>query len=221
MLSCAIIQGEAKSNVGEILNDWSYRQGKASLRTVESQAEAIELASSVAGYEALRRAGGMSLELSALRELPRALVKARIARGWTQERLAQELDMPKQQIQRYEATDYTSASLRRILEVGEALDIHFSATVKAGSTAGRAFELARSMAGYAAVEAVEHVENRIRLRRLTADEARKIFDDLCGTYYQLAPLHKSTSADEPGSMDHRLAVRRALRTLARKRGDLS
>jgi transcriptional regulator with XRE-family HTH domain len=206
--------------MGEILNDWTYRQGKASLRTVESHGEAIELASSIAGYEALKRAGGISLELSSLRELPRALVKVRIARGWTQKQLAQELDMPKQQIQRYEATDYTCASLRRILEVAEALDIHFSATVKAGSTVGRVSELARSMAGYSAAEAVQHVERRIRLRRMTANEARRIFDDLCGTYYQLAPLHKASSTDESGGMDHRLAVRRALKTLARKRGDL-
>lgn len=207
--------------MGEILNDWTYRQLKASLRSVESHGEAIELASSIAGYEALRRARGISVELGSLRELPGALIKARIARGWTQEQLAQELDMPKQQIQRYEATDYISASLRRILEVAEALDIHFSATVKAGSTVGRACELARSLAGYSAAESVQQVEKRIRLRRMTAEETRRIFDDLCGTYYQLAPLHKSSSPDESGGMDQRLAVRRALKTLARKRGDLS
>jgi DNA-binding XRE family transcriptional regulator len=146
MLSYDIIQGQGKLSTGEILNDWTYRQLKASLRSVESHGEAIELARSIVGYEALRRAGGISVELSSLQELSRALIKARIARGWTQEQLAQELDMPKQQIQRYEATDYTSASLRRILEVAEALDIHFSATVKAGSTVGRASELARSLA---------------------------------------------------------------------------
>jgi transcriptional regulator with XRE-family HTH domain len=174
--------------MGEILNDWAYRQGKAGLRKVASQAAAGELARSVAVYEALRRAGGMSLELGSLRELPRALIKARIARGWTQERLAQGLDMPKQQIQRYEATGYASASLRRILEVADALEIRFSATVEAGTAVGRASVLAESLAGHSAVDAVQQVEKRLRLRRMTGEEARRIFDDLCGTYYQLAYL---------------------------------
>ena len=41
------------------------------------------------------------------------LVKARIARGWTQRQLAEALGMADQQIQRYEANDYRSTSLAR------------------------------------------------------------------------------------------------------------
>jgi transcriptional regulator with XRE-family HTH domain len=203
----------------EILNDRAYRQGKANLRTIESPAEAIELATSIAGYESLKRGRAVSLELASLRELPGALIKARIARGWTQERLAEELDMPKQQIQRYEATEYASASLRRLLEIIEALDIRFSATVQAGSPSAPAFELATSLAGYSAVEAVQQVERRLRLRRFTSEESRQIFDELCDTYYQLAPLHRPSRTGDVGHIDHRLFVRKSMEALARKRGD--
>jgi len=206
--------------MSEILNERAYRRGRARLRTVTSQGRAAELAGRVAQYEALRRAGGLTLTLASLGELPRALVKARVARGWTQERLARELGLPKQQIQRYEATGYASASLRRVLEVAEALGIRFSATLEAGPGSGPGGELARLLAGYAAAEAVQAAERRVRLRRMTPRQSRRIFDDLCDTYYRLAPLHGPSSLDPAGRLDHRLEVRRALEALARKRGDL-
>lgn len=42
------------------------------------------------------------------------LVKALIARGWTQRQLAEAVGMAEQQIQRYEANDYRSTSLARL-----------------------------------------------------------------------------------------------------------
>lgn len=204
--------------MAEILNDWTYRQAKANLRNAETRRQAAALASSIAGYETLRTAGGLSLELSSLRDLGRTLIKARIARGWTQERLAEALGMPKQQIQRYEATEYGSASLRRLLEVSEALDISVTATVQSGPTSEPPSELARSLAGYAAAEALQDVERRIRLRRMTADQALRLFDDLCDTYYRLAPLHRTAAAEGLEGVGHRLAVRKAFETLVRKRG---
>ncbi|MDQ3694455.1 MAG: helix-turn-helix domain-containing protein [Chloroflexota bacterium] len=56
-------------------------------------------------------------------ELPLALIKARIALGMTQRDLADQLGMREQQIQRYEATDYASASLQRIGQVVRALNV--------------------------------------------------------------------------------------------------
>ena len=49
--------------------------------------------------------------------LPEMLIKARIARGMTQRDLAARIGLKEQQIQRYEATDYASASLSRIMDV--------------------------------------------------------------------------------------------------------
>jgi HTH-type transcriptional regulator/antitoxin HigA len=47
----------------------------------------------------------------------------RIARGWTQRRLAEALGVAEQQVQRDESTDYRSASLARICDVAAALDV--------------------------------------------------------------------------------------------------
>lgn len=54
-------------------------------------------------------------------ELPQALVKARIALRLSQKDLADRPGMKEQQIQRYESTDYQSASMSRLLDDVQAL----------------------------------------------------------------------------------------------------
>jgi transcriptional regulator with XRE-family HTH domain len=51
------------------------------------------------------------------------LIKARIARRWSQRQLADVLGIAEQQVQRYESTDYPSASLARICDIAAALDV--------------------------------------------------------------------------------------------------
>jgi transcriptional regulator with XRE-family HTH domain len=53
--------------------------------------------------------------------LPDTLIRARIAAGLSQAALAERLGMKPQQVQRYEATKYASASLTRLLEVARAI----------------------------------------------------------------------------------------------------
>ncbi len=74
-------------------------------------------------YEALRSGKEPPiLNLAAIEELPRQLIRARIAKGWSQKQLAQRLGIKQQQIQRYEASEYASANLARIKEVAKALE---------------------------------------------------------------------------------------------------
>ena len=74
-------------------------------------------------YESLK-AGNFEIEdLSMVSELPTTLIKARISQGLSQKDLAERLRLKEQQIQRYEATDYATASLARIKEVVEALGV--------------------------------------------------------------------------------------------------
>lgn len=56
-------------------------------------------------------------------ELPRSPVKARIALSLSQKDLADRPGMKEQQIQRYESTDYRSASMSRLHDVVQALGI--------------------------------------------------------------------------------------------------
>lgn len=86
----------------------------------------------MAQYEALRRREVRSVQVSSLEDLPEALIKARIAAGLTQEQLAKRLKLKKQQIQRYEATHYASASLERLIEIARALNVQIKAEVVFG-----------------------------------------------------------------------------------------
>ncbi len=84
-------------------------------------------------YESLKAGKFPMDELSVVAELPTALIKARIAQGLSQKDLAERLGLQEQQIQRYEATDYASASLTRIKEIVGALG---AATNHPASTMG-------------------------------------------------------------------------------------
>lgn len=72
-------------------------------------------------YEELKAGGRDVLELDSLEEIPKALIQGRIAAGMTQEDLAVRLGVKPQQVQRYEATDYQSASFARVREVARVL----------------------------------------------------------------------------------------------------
>ncbi len=80
-------------------------------------------------YEALRSGGTKTIESSTLAGLAEALIKARIARGWTQVQLADALGVAEQQVQRYEASRYAGASLARLCDVAAALDVTVRETV--------------------------------------------------------------------------------------------
>ncbi len=88
---------------------------KAQEDAVKSQLE--ELETELREYESLK-AGEFQLDsLKLVAELPSILIKARIAQGMSQRELAERIGLKEQQIQRYEATDYASASLARIRQV--------------------------------------------------------------------------------------------------------
>ena len=86
-------------------------------------AQVEDLREELRGYETLRRRGVEAVEVSSFEELPEALVKTRIAAGLTQKELGERLGLKEQQIQRYEAAGYSSASLDRIQQVVEALGL--------------------------------------------------------------------------------------------------
>ncbi len=87
------------------------------------QSQLSELREEIEEYEALKSGQHTVLELESLEELPLALIKARIAAGLSQKDLAVRLGIKEQQIQRYEDTEYGSASFTRLIEVSQALGI--------------------------------------------------------------------------------------------------
>jgi len=137
-----------------ITNDVQYRSTKAHLRQFEdavanlraaagdkptklqkleidaASAQADDLRAEIAEYEGLSSGKVSSFEAPTLAGLATLLIKARIARGWTQRALADELGVAEQQVQRYEATDYRSASLARICDVAAALRVDMIETAR-------------------------------------------------------------------------------------------
>jgi transcriptional regulator with XRE-family HTH domain len=94
----------------------------------KAQADALKsqltvLRRQIEEYEALKSGQRSVLEIGSLEELPRALIKARIAAGLSQKDLGERLGLKEQQIQRYEDTEYASASFGRLVEVSQALGI--------------------------------------------------------------------------------------------------
>ncbi len=83
--------------------------------------------------EQLEEFGSLSdqkmLRMNSLHDLGERLIKARVARGYTQKELAERLRVQPQQIQKYEATEYQSASFGRIIDVGAALGIEVTADI--------------------------------------------------------------------------------------------
>ncbi len=88
-----------------------------------------ELRNELCEYEALKSGAVKRFECPRFDALPETLIKARIARQMSQKELAERCDLKEQQIQRYEATDYESASLWRLLEIATVLCIEVSAVV--------------------------------------------------------------------------------------------
>jgi ribosome-binding protein aMBF1 (putative translation factor) len=77
--------------------------------------------SEIKEYETLKTGKFNFEKLPEIAEIPKWLIQARIAKGLGQEDLAKLLNLKKQQVQQYEATDYAAASLARLQQVAEVL----------------------------------------------------------------------------------------------------
>jgi HTH-type transcriptional regulator/antitoxin HigA len=132
-LGAALASTEAHKG-GE--QEWLRKAQRDALRSQIS-----DLQTEMAEYDMLKSGKVAFAETCSLSELPRVLVQARIARGLSQTDLADRLKMKPQQVQRYEATNYMSASLARLIEVADALNVKVSESFEAenDTTSGAIF----------------------------------------------------------------------------------
>ena len=82
-----------------------------------------DLKAEVSDYEMLKSGTVTTFQAETFEELPTALIRARIATGMSQKDLATQLGVKEQQVQRYEATDYASASFGRLLAIIHVLGV--------------------------------------------------------------------------------------------------
>ena len=93
------------------------------LQVEAMRSQLADLRDEVEEFEALKSGQRPVLEFDSFDQLPRGLISARIAAGMTQGDLARKLGIHEQQVQRYESTNYASASLRRVQDVIDALGV--------------------------------------------------------------------------------------------------
>ena len=94
---------------------------KAEREAMESQL--MDLQEELEEYDKLKSAGNSTISIGSFEELADGLIKARIAGGLSQRALAERLKLKEQQIQRYEAERYASASYQRLCQVARALEL--------------------------------------------------------------------------------------------------
>lgn len=97
-------------------------------RLVQAEREALQsqlddLLAELAEYEELKAGKMPIISVDSFDGLAEGLIKARIAGGLSQKVLAERLNLKEQQIQRYEADRYASASFQRLQEVARALGV--------------------------------------------------------------------------------------------------
>ena len=141
--------------VGMITNERQYRITKAALKRFEDGLAALkasgpgpdvhpriheamieanesqrdELREQLDRYDDLRSGRVVQRTLHSLRELPIALIEARIAARLTQRELAKRLGVPEQQVQRWEANSYSGVAIDRLQEIADALQLQVLETV--------------------------------------------------------------------------------------------
>ena len=98
------------------------------LRVVTAEREALasqllDLRDELEEYDRWKASDVSMITVSSFDELALGLIRARIASGLTQKELAERLDLKEQQIQRYEAEYYSSASYQRMRDVTNALGL--------------------------------------------------------------------------------------------------
>jgi transcriptional regulator with XRE-family HTH domain len=139
-------------------------------RLVQAERDAVrsqieDLRQQINEYEQLRSGARHHISARSFDELPNALIQARIAAGLSQRDLAEKLGLKEQQIQRYEATAYASASLTRIKEIIDALNVRVHKDFYLPSAQGTAEAL------YARVQELGFDRDFLFSRLLPADTA--------------------------------------------------
>lgn len=107
--------------------DASMRKG-IHPRLIRAEREALEsqlddLQTEIAEYERLKSNDVPFISINSFDELADGLIKARIAGGLSQKALAERLGLKEQQIQRYEAERYASASYQRLCDIAAAIGV--------------------------------------------------------------------------------------------------
>lgn len=128
--------GNLQADLEELAKVPDQQRSKATPSIMDAlglQMEDIER--EISEYEDLKEGRLLSFEAGSLDSLGELMIKARIARGLTQEQVATELGMTQQQIARYERDGYQKISLWRLAEIAEALELDLNVRARLPASA--------------------------------------------------------------------------------------
>lgn len=118
------------ANFEKAMTEVKNEKAKSSIHPILAKAEIEalnlkynQLVSDIQFYEELKTGKLGVIEVGSFDKLPEGLIQSRIAKGLSQKELAEKLGLKEQQIQRYEATNYATASLERLNEIINALEL--------------------------------------------------------------------------------------------------
>lgn len=135
-------QAEKFAAALQALEKSAHRKATMHPRLLRAQKDAIrsqldELREQIEDYEQLQRLKPDLEALQSIDVVPMTLIQSRIAAGLTHKQLANLVGVKEQQIQRYEESEYESASLERLRQVAAALRYAAAAPPKKKSLAPR------------------------------------------------------------------------------------
>ncbi len=116
-----LVQAKASLEANTTMSGFELQLAEDSLNSMIE-----DLQDQLRTYEALTSGSFHCFKPKGLREISDTIIAARLASKISQSALADRLGLKEQQIQRYEATDYETASWPRIIEVCTALGIEFN-----------------------------------------------------------------------------------------------
>ena len=85
----------------------------------------VDLENQLSQYESLTKGNFHCLQPKSLNKIPNILIAARLAQKISQKQLGDIVGLKEQQLQRYESTDYETASWPTIIEISVALSLNF------------------------------------------------------------------------------------------------
>lgn len=106
------------------------RLAKAEHNALQSEVENLTV--QIRDYESLKSGAVEIFKAYTLNELPNILIRARIAKGLSQSKLAGLLGLKEQQIQRYESEEYATANLSRLSEIADVLGLNINEIAELG-----------------------------------------------------------------------------------------
>ena len=120
----AIEKFERESLLRKSVDSWIIEAERSAL---ESQLESLN--NELSEYERLKSDNISNISVDSLERLPTGFIQARIASGLSQRALALRLGLKEQQIQKYEAERYASASFHRLCQVAKALNLRIESEI--------------------------------------------------------------------------------------------